>query len=70
MKTISNTINPKTRPKLTFQKELAFFNSINWKATTINLMADIPMIILTTTGGIAVELEINAVVMVNKINNP
>ena len=61
---------PKTSVRLTFQKELAFFNSINWKATNRNLMADNPMIILTTAFEIVVAFEIKAVDMVSKINRP
>lgn len=35
---------PKTSARLTFQKEFAFFNSINWNATSKNLIAEIPKI--------------------------
>jgi len=59
---------PKTRVRLTFQKELAFFNSINWNATNKNLIAEIPIIRKIAILEITLEVETNAVAAVSKIN--
>lgn len=59
---------PKTTTRVTFQNELAFFNSINWNATNKNLIAEIPIIRKIRVFEIAFEVEIKAVVIVSKIN--
>jgi hypothetical protein len=59
---------PKTNIRVTFQNELAFFNSINWNATNKNLIAEIPIIKKIRVFEIAFEVEIKAVVIVSKIN--
>lgn len=59
---------PKTSVRLTFQKEFAFFNSINWNATNKNLIAEIPIIRKIAILEIALEVETNAVAAVSKIN--
>ena len=59
---------PKTSVRLTFQNELAFFNSINWNATNKNLIAEIPIIRKIAILEIALEVETNAVAAVSKIN--
>jgi hypothetical protein len=59
---------PKTTIRVTFQNELAFFNSINWNATNKNLIAEIPIIKKISVFEIAFEVEIKAVVIVSKIN--
>jgi hypothetical protein len=59
---------PKTTIRVTFQNELAFFNSINWNATNKNLIAEIPIIKKIRVFEIAFEVEIKAVVIVSKIN--
>lgn len=51
-----------------FQKELAFFNSINWNATIKNLIAEIPIIRKMAILENALEVETNAVTTVSKIN--
>ena len=65
---IKITINPKVSIKLIFQKELAFFNSINWNATNKNLIAEIPIIRKTAIFEIVLEDETKAVAAVIKIN--
>ena len=59
---------PKTSVRLTFQNEFAFFNSINWNATSKNLIAEIPIIRKIAILEIALEVETNAVAAVSKIN--
>jgi hypothetical protein len=59
---------PKTSVRLTFQNELAFFNSINWNATNKNLIAEIPIIRKIAILEIALEVETKAVTAVSKIN--
>jgi len=59
---------PKTSVRLTFQNELVFFNSINWNATSKNLIAEIPIIRKIAILEIALEVETNAVAAVSKIN--
>jgi hypothetical protein len=61
-------MTPKTSVRLTFQNELAFFNSINWNATSKNLIAEIPIIRKIVILEIALEVETNAVAAVSKIN--
>lgn len=61
-------MTPKTNVRLTFQNELAFFNSINWNATNKNLIAEIPIIRKIAIFETALEVEIKAVVTVSKIN--
>jgi hypothetical protein len=61
-------MTPKTSVRLTFQNELAFFNSINWNATSKNLIAEIPIIRKIAILEIALEVETNAVAAVSKIN--
>ena len=55
--------------KLIFQKEFAFFNSINWKATSKNLITEIPKIRKTIPLEIVPEEASNAVdsVSINKM---
>lgn len=59
---------PKTSVRLTFQNELAFFNSINWNATNKNLIAEIPIIRKIAILEIALEVATKAVAVVSKIN--
>jgi hypothetical protein len=59
---------PKTSVRLTFQNELAFFNSINWNATNKNFIAEIPIIRKIAILEIALEVETKAVAAVSKIN--
>lgn len=61
-------MTPKTSVRLTFQNELAFLNSINWNATSKNLIAEIPIIRKIAILEIALEVETNAVAAVSKIN--
>lgn len=65
---IKTIINPRVNIKLTFQNELAFFNSINWNATSKNLIAEIPIIRKIAIFDIALEVETKAVAAVSKIN--
>jgi hypothetical protein len=70
MKRILKTINPKTEIKLPFQKEFAFFNSMNSKETKKNFSTDNPIIKAIATLETAITFEIKAVVIVNIINKP
>jgi hypothetical protein len=67
---INTTIKIKTRKSVIFQKELAFFNSINCKATNPNFKADNPIIKLTARVETSIEIETKAVVMVKNISTP
>jgi hypothetical protein len=58
----------KTRVRVIFQNEFAFFNSINWNATNKNLIAEIPIMRKIAIFEIALEVETKAVAAVNKIN--
>jgi hypothetical protein len=69
-KTSTNNRSPSTEIRLAFQKEFAFFNSINSKETSRNLSADIPKMRPIATEEIAIVFEINAVEAVSKINKP
>lgn len=69
-KKIAKKNKPKKRLKLNFQKGFAFFNSINWKATSRNLAIENPIIKSTKRLEILLAFEIKAVLKVNKIKNP
>ncbi len=70
MKRILKTINPKTEIKLPFQKEFAFFNSMNSKETKKNFSTDNPIIKAIANWETTITFETKAVVTVSKINIP
>ena len=70
MKRILKTINPKTEIKLPFQKEFAFFNSMNSKETKRNFNPDNPIIKTIASPETDIVFEIKAVEAVNTINKP
>jgi hypothetical protein len=67
---INTTIKINTRKSVIFQKELAFFSSINCNATNPNLTADNPIIKLTASVETSIEVDTKAVVMVKNISTP
>lgn len=61
---------PKTKLKLNFQNEAAFFSSINSKATKRNFAKEIPIIKRTKPLEKKLDFEISTVVKVSTIKNP
>jgi hypothetical protein len=64
------TISPKSEIKLTFQKEFAFFKSINSNETKKNFSTDNPIIKAIVNWETTMTFEIKAVATVRKINMP
>ena len=63
---INDVITTKTVVKIIFQKEFPFFNSINWKATNRNLIAEIPIIETTEILWTVIKVAINTVDKVSR----
>jgi len=70
IKKMTKTKTPKTRLKLYFQNEFAFFSSINWKATNRNFIEEKNRIKRIISSEKRSAFEIKAVTKVSTINNP
>ncbi len=64
------TITPKSAIRLTFQKEFAFFKSMNSNETKKNFSTDKPIIKAIANWETNITFEIKAVATVSKINMP